>query len=114
MKWQEINWVRIARRVAKDAHLNCLHLRRGVLHLKDIDVLVMFNNNPYALHPTLRDEELAEFRKYLSEKGIHELGFATYPKNAYTYALVIDASQDREKEVNDKMAEIVRRNMGRM
>ena len=130
-----IRWHVIALGCAKDAHENHFSSRRGVWHFEDLDVLVLYNNNPYAKLPNLRDEETAEFRRRLAAEGIQELGYATYPPpsetddqeaeqfsrkmaakgiktivhkgGGYTYALVIKAGRDREDWVVQTMNEIL-------
>jgi transcriptional regulator with XRE-family HTH domain len=111
-------WKAFAHGAAKDAHENHFPSRRGVWHFEDLDVLVLYNNNPYAKFPTIRDEETAEFRRRLAAEGIKELAYSTYPvggeSDGYTYAMVIDASQDRQNWVADTMFEILGESNKRM
>ena len=89
----------LARASARDAHIKHFSSRRGVWYFEDADLLVLYNNNPHE-H---RDEELAALRDILVGHGIKELAFATYPRKGkdagYTYAMVVDASRDREELV---------------
>jgi transcriptional regulator with XRE-family HTH domain len=113
------SWAEFAFKCAFDAHENHFPSRRGVWFIEDLDVLVLYNNNPYEKYPTRRDEELAEFRRRMKAEGIKELAFATYPPEGkeqagYTYALVIDASQDRQDWVVQNMGEIIEESFKRM
>ena len=85
------NWNQVARECAEDAHRNHFHLRDGVWYLEDKDVVVAFNNHPYKAGLPFREKELGEFRKRLATAGVKEVGFATYPEDGYSYALVVDA-----------------------
>lgn len=89
---KKTDWTRFAAACAKDAHENHFPVRRGTWYLEDPGVVVLFNNNPYQeRYASLRDEELAVFRRELVVKGIRELGYATYPADGYTYAMVLEA-----------------------
>jgi hypothetical protein len=106
------DWSSFAADCARDAHENHFPSRRGVWYFEDKDVLVFWKNNPYANRPTLRDEETAAFCAELAARGIEELAYATYPPEGdegagYTYALVVNASRDRESELSDIMTGIV-------
>ncbi len=102
-------WTRFALVCAGDAHENWFSSRRGTWHIEDLDVVVLYNNNPYEKFPDLRDEELAEFRERLKAEGIEELGFATYPDDGYTYAQVLNAGRDKMQFLADTMADITAR-----
>jgi hypothetical protein len=86
--------------------------------MEDLDVLVLFNNHPYAKFPEARDQETAEFRRRIVEERIEELAYATYPEEVesagYTYALILNASSDRMLWVSDTMREIVGESLHRM
>jgi transcriptional regulator with XRE-family HTH domain len=118
VKMTDAEWKNFASFTAEDAYENHFPSRRGVWYFEYLDVLVLYNNNPYANFPTLRDEETAEFRRRLAAEGIKELAYATYPvggeSDGYTYAMVIDAGQDREKWVADTMYEILEESGKRM
>ena len=118
VKMTDAGWKAFASLTAKDASENHFPSRRGVWYFDDLDVLVLYNNNPYEKFPTLRDEETAEFRRRLAAEGIKELAYATYPvggeSDGYTYAMVIDASQDRQNWVADTMFEILGESIKRM
>jgi transcriptional regulator with XRE-family HTH domain len=105
-------WAKEAQRMAKDAHENHFPSRRGVWHIADADKLCFYNNNPYAAAPTLRDEEVAEFRKRLKAARIKELAYATYPlpgeeSAGYTFAMIVDAGDNRQQELVDWWHEII-------
>lgn len=104
-------WQRFAAICAGDAHMNWFHSRRGIWYFEDHDVLVLYNNSPYGAGPHLRQRELAEFRKMMTTAGIKELAFATYPEDGYSYAMVINASRDREPLVAKLMQEAIIRTL---
>jgi hypothetical protein len=113
------DWDAFAQKCAEDAHENHFPSRRGVWHFEDLDVLVFYNNNPYAKFPNARDEETAEFRAALKARGIEELAYAAYPPPeddhpGYTYAMVVNASRDREDELAAVMHDILGRSHARM
>lgn len=108
------DWAEFAACCAHHAHTNWFASRRGSWYFEDLDVVVLYNNNPYAGHPTLRDEELAEFRERLRAEGIKELAYATYPECGYSYALVVDAGRDRETFLGDLMLEITIKTIANM
>ena len=94
-------WPHFAAACARDAHDNHFPSRRGIWQFTGLPVLVIYNNNPYAKHPTLRDEEVTKFRGELALAGIKELGYGTYPgeddpdgQPGYTFAMVIEAGGD--------------------
>jgi hypothetical protein len=109
-----MNWAKLARACAKDAHENYFPSRRGIWYFADVDKLCIYNNNPYAGHPQLRDEETAAIREWLAAKGIRELAYATYPDAGYTYAIIIDASEDMEDEIVEGCEEIVGQSIRRV
>jgi len=112
-------WHELAFAFAKDAHEDHFPSRRGVWHIEDLGVLCLYNNNPYANYPALRDEETAAFRKRMRAAGIKVLAYATYPPEGeesagYTYAMLLDAGQDKQSFVADTMADIVKWSHERM
>jgi hypothetical protein len=113
------DWELFARDAARDACENHFPSRRGVWYYEDLDVLVIYNNNPYAAGPQYREAETAEIRELLRAAGIKELAYATYPpageKDAgYTYALVLDCSIDRQEDVADIIDTALRHSRERM
>ena len=79
---------------------------------RDQEVLVLYNNNPYARGPEFRERETADFRRRLAAEGITELAYATFPLEGdeaagYTYAMLLDASEDKVGWVIDEMQPIV-------
>ena len=101
------SWELFPKRCAKDAHENCFSSRCGSWYFEDRDVVVIYNNHPYAVYPERRDEELVQFRNWLRAEGIQELSFATYPETGYSYAIILDVSKDRETFVVEAMREIM-------
>jgi hypothetical protein len=101
-----LDWHLFALACAADAGENHFEDRRGLWHFTDLDVLVVFSNNPYAKSPTMRDEETAEFRRRLRAEGLKVLAYMTYPgpgseSAGYTYAMVIRAGEDHIDQVLD-------------
>lgn len=92
-------WRTLAQSAARDAHRNHFSSRRGIWYFEDMDVLVLYNNNPYEGFPAQREKELARLRAKLADEEIAELAYATYPSDGYTYAMVINAARDREEEL---------------
>ena len=112
------NWKTLASALAIDAYENHFSSRRGVWFLEDVGVLCLFNNNPYAADPGMRDKETAKFRAAMEGAGIEELAYATYPREGedagYTYAMILDADRDKTKFVSDMMAKIVKESLVEM
>jgi transcriptional regulator with XRE-family HTH domain len=109
---QKFSWPEFAEGCAKDACENHFPSRRGVWYIQDLNVLVIYNNNPYDRNPGLRDGEVAEFRRRLLAEGLKELAYATYPPpgaedEGYTFAMVIDAGRDREEWVVDTWKDVL-------
>jgi transcriptional regulator with XRE-family HTH domain len=105
------NWAALAENAARDAGEIYFPTRRGIWYFQDVDKLCVFNNNPYANHPDQRDRETAAFRDWLGANGIKELAYATYPQTGvdagYTYAMILDAGNERKAEVAAEMGRIV-------
>ena len=90
-------WNGFAFACARQAHEQDFSARRGIYLVEDAkdargyeegkpedDVLVIFNNNPFAGHAVARDWEVEELRRLLAEAGIKELGYAEYPDTGRT------------------------------
>jgi transcriptional regulator with XRE-family HTH domain len=112
VKLKKADWQRTAYMCAADASENFFPSRRGVWYLEDLGALCFYNNNPYDLYPRRREEEVAEFRKRLKSAGIRELAYATYPPPGeedagYTFAMIVDAGQDRAEELCNWWTEIM-------
>ena len=111
----KVNWEVVAMGAAKDASENNFSSRRGIYFFEDVNVLCVYNNHPYGSEPltkqTRRDKETADFRCWLKQQDIKELGYATYPETGedagYTYAMLLDAGADRQYEVSKAMEAIV-------
>jgi transcriptional regulator with XRE-family HTH domain len=120
--FKKAEWANLAKFLAEDAHENHFSSRRGVWHIEAVDVLCFYNNNPYASFPERRDQEVAEFRKRLKAAGIKELAYATYGgetctppvPGGYTFAMIVDAGQDRQQELVDWWHEILSESSRRM
>jgi ribosomal protein S18 acetylase RimI-like enzyme len=105
---------RIARTCARDAFLDQPALR-GVWYLEENDCLVVYNCAPYA-DPAVWDDERVRVRAALEAAGINVAASARYRPGTgaawVSYALVLDASNDRKptvlKIVQDAVAESMR------
>uniref|UniRef100_UPI0013ED2466 hypothetical protein n=1 Tax=Paludisphaera soli TaxID=2712865 RepID=UPI0013ED2466 len=100
--------------LAREAHEDHFPSRRGTWFIKDLGVLCVYNNNPYAGFPSLRDEELAEFRRRMDEEGLQELASAGYPPEGevdagYTHAMIVQVGEEKLSWVAVTMGEILRR-----
>ena len=89
-----LKWTALADNLAEQAHTRHFASRRGIWLIDDLNVICLYNNNPYARHPSLRDVELTKIRKILKAEGLEEMSFASYPRPGnkdagYTYALII-------------------------
>ena len=112
-KKTKASWQRMAEFYARDAFEAHWRSRRGLWELGDVGLLCLYNNNPYAHDPTLRDKETAEFRRKLKVEGIKEVAYATYPPEGqeyagYTYAMIIGAGEEKADWVCDTMEDILR------
>jgi hypothetical protein len=115
-KKSDRDWDAFAFECALDAHENHFPDRRGVWHITDWDVLVVYNNNPYCGDPTARDRETNVIRERLAANGIKELAYATYPPEGkesagYTYAMVLDARGDQMDWVIETVQEVTKETM---
>ena len=95
-------WHALATNCAIYASEHEFHSHRGIYPLTDHGktTICIYNNHPYANDPARRDRELASFREFLALEEITELGFATWPPEGdeqpgYTYAMIIDAPEER-------------------
>jgi hypothetical protein len=105
-------WSELAAVLAREAHLEHFPSRRGLWVLEDEGALCVCNNNPYAKHPPLRDEETMEFRRRMEAAGIKVLAYETYPPRGeedagYTYALLLEAGADKSVFVADTMLSVM-------
>ncbi|CAD77449.1 MAG TPA: XRE family transcriptional regulator [Rhodopirellula baltica] len=96
----------LADRYAQDAFENNFSSRRGIWHIVQVDCLLYYNNNPYAIDDTVRSGELNRIEKQLKAVGIKVLargegGDALRSKidAFYTATMLIDCSVDRQPEV---------------
>lgn len=91
---------------AQDAFENYFESRRGVWYLKDVDCLLLYNNNPYQIDPSIRPKEMKRIEKRLKEVGVATLargeGGNTVngdSEQSYSMTLLLDCSRDRMDEV---------------
>ena len=111
-------WQELAYECARDANENHLSTHRGIWAFEDEAVLCLYNNTPYADYPTLRDEERAEFRRWLEAEGIRELAYATYPEGGeragHTYAMLLDVGERARSKITDKWRKILEKSFERI
>jgi hypothetical protein len=88
-------WHRLAQALARNAEENNFESHWGYVDLQDIGKSCIFQNRGVY---NSREENLAEFRRRMEEKGIAELGFALYPEQGeqagYTFAMILDCRED--------------------
>lgn len=109
-----MSWEEIALLEAKEAHKNNFSSRMGIFPLEvspTKEVLVHYNNNPWAGAPERRDQETAMFRAWLDKRGVTELAYATYPSSGtdkdYSYAMLLEAPRTLMPEVKTTMEGIM-------
>jgi hypothetical protein len=112
-------WNELAYLAAFDAYEDNFQTRRGIWFDQDSKVWYLYNNNPYASDPTLRDQETDEFRRRLKEAGIKELAYATYPDEGeedagYTYAMLIEAGEEKADWITETMIACIRESYRKM
>jgi hypothetical protein len=99
---------------AWDAHENHFPHRRGIWDTELENVIVLYNNNPYAKGQHYRDEETDRIRERLAVEGMEELAYATYPPEGkeqagYTYAMVIQATEEQRRVLEEIVYDAVRK-----
>jgi len=100
-------WQQLAKKYAEIAHDEHFPERWGTFVDEDCGFVVIFNNHPYAQYPDLRSQQLAQFREYLRAHGIKELGYATYPQDGYTYALIVETTVNQGVSLEKEMERIL-------
>ena len=109
---------RLARIIAEDEHVNNMRSRRGTGQITDMDLMYLYDNNPWEAGAHFRDEQIAEFRRRLKAEGIAEVGFGVYPEHGedagYTFAIILDCSRDREAWLAQTYLELVQETVRRM
>ena len=103
----QVHWQLCALDCARAASEEYFYSRRGTHRFFDDvgeegeSVLCVYNNNPYARFPSLRDDETNRFRERLRSEGIREIAYATYPElgedAGYSYAMLIDVPGDDDE-----------------
>ena len=103
-------WGQYAFLCARDACLNRFEYRRGVWHMEDCDVIVIFDNSPTKV-PAIRQCILARLRAALANSGIEQLAEGSYPTRGeakgYTWATVLNAGRDRIALVNRLLTQAI-------
>lgn len=94
----------IAFRYARLMHKEHFDSRRGVFYDEDMDWCVHYNNNPYAVEPQIREIEIVTIERWCKEHDIEILGMAYYPKDRYSFAMVLATAN--EKLVSEALYEI--------
>jgi hypothetical protein len=73
------HWAKhFAQCAAREAHDNMMESRRGFYEIEGGGLLI-YNNNPYAGDPTMREKEMARTRALLEEHGAEFLARGYYP-----------------------------------
>jgi hypothetical protein len=99
---------------AWDAHENHFPTRRGIWFITNMEnVVVLYNNNPYAKGRHYRDEETDRIRERLAVEGMEEVAYVTYPPEGeeqagYTYAMVIRATEEQQRVLEQIVYDAVR------
>jgi len=95
----------IADRLAQHMGDHYFDIRKDVFHVEAIDRLFVINNHPYALHPTMRPDEMRRIEERLKSIGIETLArgwggeIIEGPDQRYTATLLLDCGNDRISEV---------------
>src|SRR5262245_4446515 len=109
------DWTRLAQCAARVANEQDFDSHRGIYGIEDLDVLCIYDNNPYADDPQRRERELAAFREVLKTEGVKELAFASYPTTGedagYTFVMLIDAPVTRRQHYEDVLQNILMREL---
>jgi transcriptional regulator with XRE-family HTH domain len=106
-------WYRVAIRCAKDSYENNFASRRGAYCISNMatqsgHAVCIYDNNPYRDfvngRSAWRDEVVESLRIKLEERGIRQLSYAVWPAKrgpgyGYTYAMMVDASEEQLDEV---------------
>jgi hypothetical protein len=104
-------WKKAAQARARTAHTYDFPSRWGTYPDKKRGAIAFFNNWPYARYPLLREQQLAEFRRYLEDNEFKDLAYATYPvggpDDGYTYAMIVQAHPDDFLALEEAMEEIL-------
>ena len=116
---KKTNWNKVAENIAKEAYEEHFSSHRGIWFLEEIGKLGIYNSHPYPEpFKHIRGWEIAEFQRWLREAGVKELGYATYPPAdqddpGYTYAMILDAGEERLNEVVDAYNNVLQRSSSR-
>ena len=106
----EEEWQGFARACAEDAHENHFSSRRGTWYFEDLDVVVLYDNNP-TKDPEMRQAAIMRLRRELAAAEVEQLASAVYPTSGllygYTWLTILDASRDREEFIRDLWGNIL-------
>lgn len=88
---------------AQDAHDNFFSSHRGIWHLEDEDLLLLYSNHPYSVD-SLRPNEVERIEQSLESIGIKTLahgagGPIISGNQRYTVTLLLDCGNERKREV---------------
>lgn len=113
-------WRRKAWEFAREAYFANYQSRRGCFPLRTPAecLMVLYNNNPYAFGPHIRDGETRKLRQWLAERGFAEVAYATYPSRGeeagHSYAMILDVPEEQHREVAEKIRELVAESLDQM
>lgn len=98
--------------LAKYAHTDLFESRRGIRHIGD-DLILVYNNNPYAADPGRRDEEMALLEVWLGQVGLPALATASYPTEGdsagYTAVILTSGTEEDVTRISAKYEELTTR-----
>ncbi|XXT18804.1 hypothetical protein WME94_52115 [Sorangium sp. So ce429] len=107
-----------AREIARDAHDNSFHSRRGSgkwFVAGQVIGFYIYDNNPWEHDKTLRDRHYAELIATMEARGCRLAGRASYPDAGqedagYTLALIfVSSARDRVKADHDAARQTIKR-----
>ena len=104
------DWQFVAETQALLTHADAVGRSRGVMPCSPGDSVLVYSTHPYVGHPTLRDEEWALLRRWLTRRGIVELAFATYPAKptctGQAQVMLVAAGDKQMQAVEDEWARL--------
>jgi len=108
-----------AKHLAEYATRHLIPFRRGVINIQinghryqgasmeGMELVCIYNNNPYAAGKSYREKETAALRKKLKAMGVKELAYETAGEDGYTYAMILEADNVCAGCITDAMLETI-------
>ena len=90
---------------ATEATEKHMESRRGVWYIVDLNLLIVYNNNPFQIDPKIRSREMKRIELGLRKIGIRVLASGQAGDklwgcdDLYTQTLLLDCGEDRKAEV---------------